>query len=235
MVGVFGLFYGPPNDVCYKEKRPKIIDLQVGFSRDGLVYDRPNREAFLRSARTPGAWNRGYLHPATGVCLIVGDKLHFYFGTWSGVGAGRNQMYASGSTGLATLRRDGFASMDAGEKPGTLTTAPVVFQGRFPFVNVAAASGQLRVEILDAEGKVIAPFSEANSAPVQADSTHQRLQWQDAADLGALTGKPVRFRFHLTNGQLYAFWVSRSETGASHGYVAAGGPGFTGPTDEVGK
>ena len=235
MVGVFGLFYGPPNDVCYKEKRPKIIDLQVGFSRDGLVYDRPNREAFLRSARTPGAWNRGYLHPATGVCLIVGDKLHFYFGTWSGVGAGRNQMYASGSTGLATLRRDGFASMDAGEKPGTLTTAPVVFQGRFPFVNVAAASGRLRAEILDAEGNVIAPFSEANCAPVQADSTHRRLQWQGAADLGALSGKPVRFRFHLTNGELYAFWVSRSATGASHGYVAAGGPGFAGPTDEVGK
>jgi hypothetical protein len=36
----------------------------------------------------------------------------------------------------------------------------------------------------------------------------------------------VRFRFTLTNGKLYAFWVSPETTGASHGYVAAGGPGI---------
>ena len=49
-----------------------------------------------------------------------------------------------------------------------------------------------------------------------------------------LAGQPVRFRFHLTNGRLYAFWVSPAATGASHGYVAAGGPGFLGPTDTLG-
>jgi len=42
-------------------------------------------------------------------------------------------------------------------------------------------------------------------------------------------------RFHLRNGSLYAFWVSRDPSGASDGYVAAGGPGFTGPTDTVGQ
>jgi len=45
----------------------------------------------------------------------------------------------------------------------------------------------------------------------------------------------VRFRFHLRNGALYAFWVSPDKSGASRGYVAAGGPGFTGPTDTVGS
>jgi hypothetical protein len=233
MVGVFGVFYGPPNDVCYAEKRPKIIDLQLGFSRDGFVYDRPHREAFLKCARTPGAWNRGYLHPATGVCLIVGDRLHFYFGTWSGETGDHSHMYAGGSTGLATLRRDGFASMDAdGDVAGTLTTVPVAFSGKFPFVNVSAKEGTLRVEILDAQGKVIAPFSWENCEPVKADSTRQRLTWRGAEDMGELSGKPVRFRFHLKGGELYAFWVSQNERGTSGGYVAAGGPGLNGPTDK---
>jgi hypothetical protein len=44
----------------------------------------------------------------------------------------------------------------------------------------------------------------------------------------------VCFRFHLSNGELYAFWVSPEESGANHGYVAAGGPGLTGPKDTVG-
>ena len=208
------------------------IDLELGFSRDGFVYDRPHREPFLKSARVPGAWNRGYLHPATGVCLIVGDKLYFYFGTWSGLAADHGHMYAGGSTGLATLRRDGFASMDAGAERGTLTTAPVKFTGKYPFVNVAAKEGELRAEIIDLEGNVIAPFTLENCVGSHADSTRERLEWKGVPDLASLAGKAVRFRFHLTHGELYAFWVSPEETGASNGYVAAGGPGFEGPTDQ---
>lgn len=232
MVGVFGILYGPPNEVCAREGRPKIIDLQLGYSRDGFIYDRPDREAFLQSARTPGAWNRGYLHPATGVCLIVGDRLFFYFGTWSGQAGERRQMYAGGTTGLATLRRDGFASMDAGDQPGHLTTQPIVFNGHYPFVNIAAAQGELRAEILDAAGQVIPPFTRENCTPIQVDSTRQSVTWPGAADLSTLAGQSVRFRFHLTRGQLYAFWVSRGPTGPSDGYVAAGGPSFTGSRDE---
>lgn len=233
MLGVFGIFYGPPNEVCAQEERPKIIDLQLGFSRDGFVYDRPQRQAFLRCSRQPGTWNFGYLHPATGVCLVVGDQLHFYFGAWSGVGeGGRKHMYAGGSTGLATLRRDGFASMDAGAQGGTLTTTPVVFQGRFPFVNVAADRGELRVEMLDAAGRVIPPFSREHSMPIHADGTRLPLTWQGVTDLGALVGKPVRFRFLLTQGALYSFWVSAKEDGCSGGYLAAGGPGLPGSMDQ---
>lgn len=64
-----------------------------------------------------------------------------------------------------------------------------------------------------------------------ADSTKQRLAWKGTDDLSALTGKSVRFRFHLTNTQLYALWVSAKNNGASVGYVAAGGPEFVGPKD----
>lgn len=232
MIGVFGIFFGPPNEVCSREHRPKIIDLQLGYSRDGFIYDRPHREAFLKCARSPGAWNRGYLHPATGVCCIVGDQLRFYFGAWSGISADREHMYAGGSTGMATLRRDGFASMDADEKGGTLTTSPVTFRGKFPFVNVAADGGELRAELLDAEGKVIAPFSNEKCTPIKTDSTKQRLAWRGADDLAKLSGRSVCFRFHLANAQLYAFWVSAKENGSSGGYIAAGGPGFAGPKDE---
>jgi hypothetical protein len=33
---------------------------------------------------------------------------------------------------------------------------------------------------------------------------------------------------------LYSFWVTPSAQGASYGYVAAGGPGFTSAIDTVG-
>ena len=80
----------------------------------------------------------------------------------------------------------------------------------------------------------MSPFTAADCVPVRADKTLQRVEWKDAADLGRASGKTVKFRFRLTNGKLYAFWVSPEESGASHGYIAAGGPGFTEPTDTAG-
>ena len=239
MLGAYGMFYGPPNNIAGTKgkEQPKIIDIQLGFSRDGVSYPRPSRDAFIAAARTPGVWNRGYLHSANGVCLIVNDELYFYFGTWSGLSERKvaELVMSGGSVGLAKLRRDGFASMDADASGGTLTTTPVSFRGKFPFVNVAAANGELRAEILDVAGKVIAPFTLANSLPVKGDRTRQSMAWKGVDDLGALAGKPVRFRFSLTNGQLYAFWVSQDPAGASNGFVAAGGPGFTGPVDLPGR
>jgi hypothetical protein len=232
MVGVYGVLARPP-----KAGEPKIVDLKLGFSRDGFRYDRPTHDAFIACSRQPGAWDRGYLHPASGVCMVVGDELWFYYGAFSGVSSkveGGTHMYAGGNTGMARLRRDGFVSMDAEGSPGTLATKPLIFKGKFPFVNVAAKGGELRMEVVDAAGKVIAPYSLENCIPVKTDSTRTQVKWKGEADLAALVGRPVRFRFQLTAGKLYSFWVSPDLGGASYGYVAAGGPGFTGPTDTVG-
>ena len=57
----------------------------------------------------------------------------------------------------------------------------------------------------------------------KSDSTKARVQWKNNATLTAFKGKPVRFKFYLTNGNLYAFWVSPWETGESRGYTAGGG------------
>ena len=89
--------------------------------------------------------------------------------------------------------------------------------------------------MLDKEGQPVAPFTAENCVPLACDKTAAPVAWKGADDLAAVSGKPARFRFHLKSGSLYAFWVSPDKSGASHGYVAAGGPGFTGPTDTVGS
>lgn len=232
LVGLLQIHYGPPNAVCEKGKFPKVTELELGFSRDGFHWDRTCRETFLGATRKAGDWNRAYVHSVGGVCLIVGDKLHFYYGAFSGKSpALGGDIYAGGATGVAFLRRDGFASMDAGRQGGTLTTRTLAFKGRHLFVNLAAAQGEFRAEVLDEQGRAIAPFTKENCLPVAADSTRRRVAWQGAKDLGALAGRKVKLRFHLRQGQLYAFWVTPDPGGASYGYAAAGGPGFPGPVD----
>jgi len=226
LLGLFTIWRGQPDD------RAKPNEVCVGFSRDGFHWHRPSHEAFLSVSERHGDWNWGNVQSAGGGGLIVGDTLYFYVSGRAGIPGSRSSGVCS--TGLATLRRDGFASMDAGDDEGTLTTLPVRFGGKHLFVNVDAKGGELRVEVLDDRGGVIPRFSRAKCVPIRTDSTLQRVRWKGTRDLSRLARKPVRLRFHLSNGRLYAFWVSSERSGASHGYVAAGGPGFTGPTDTVG-
>jgi hypothetical protein len=204
----------------------------LGFSRDGFHWHRPDRRPFLGVTEQEGDWNGGNMQSAGGGCLLVGDELYFYVS-----GRKRTDQFwdGRGSTGLGTLRRDGFASMDAGQTAGTLTTRRLRFKGRHLCVNADVDRGELRVEVLDETDRAIEPFTIQNCAPLHADQTQQAVRWTGATDLAALAGRAVRLRFRLRNGSLYAFWVSPDESGASYGYVAAGGPGFTGPEDTVGR
>ncbi len=229
LLGLFSIWRGqPPSRV-----RPKINEVCVGYSRDGFHWSRPDRRAFCPVSEEKEAWNWGNVQSAGGGCLVVGDKLYFYVG---GVSGAMDRFYPDPThVGLAVLRRDGFTSMDAGEEEGVLTTRPLRFRGRHLFVNVDAPDGQLLVEVLDAEGNPIEPFTRDRCRPVRIDSTLHAVEWQDAGDLGQVAGQVVRLRFHLTDGRLYAFWVSPDTSGASHGYVGAGGPGFDHPTDTAGR
>src|SRR5262245_29886754 len=206
LLGLFSIWRGQPRD------RPKPNEVVLGYSRDGFHWDRPSRRPLCPVSERHGDWNWGNVQSAGGGCLIVGDQLYFYVSGRAGVKG--TPLSGVSTTGLATLRRDGFASMDAGKTPGTLTTRPVRFRGQHLFVNVDAAGGELRAELLDREGKVIAPFTRANGTPIRADRTRQRVEWKGATDLAKLAGETVKLRFHLASGRLYAFWVSPEASGA---------------------
>ncbi len=240
MLGLFEMHLGPENDVCEKVGLPKITELQLAYSRDGFHWFRPDRRPLIRAERRD-VWDRGYVQSVGGLCTVRGDQLWFYYSGFQGDASRldthwlRNGMYDRGCTGVAFLRRDGFAAMTAEEQPGTLLTRPVQFSGAHLFVNVASPAGEVRVEVLDTAGQPIEPFTLANCPPLAVDDTAVAVRWRGAEDLSQLAGRPVRFRFALRHGSLFAFWVSRAPSGRSDGYVAGGGPGFTGPTDTVGR
>uniref|UniRef100_UPI003783105A glycosyl hydrolase family 32 n=1 Tax=Prosthecobacter sp. TaxID=1965333 RepID=UPI003783105A len=229
MLGLFEILSGPTNDECAAEGKPKRTDLQVAFSRDGFHWSR-HRETFIGGTGKSGSWDRGYISSVGGGCLIVGDELLFPYGAFAGDPSNTEKyyvwggLYANGATGIAKLRRDGFASMRG---PGTLTTEPVRFSGKHLFVN---AKGSLRTEVLDADGKPIVGLTAAECTAFNGDSTRARVSWK--GNLASQAGKPVRFRFHLAEGDLYAFWITSDERGSSGGYVAGGGPDFDGGRDQ---
>lgn len=222
MLGEFAVWRGPENDRCKRKNIQKLNEFCIGFSRDGFHFSRLGHQAFMESVQKEGAWNWGNMQAATGNPIIVGDSLYFYCG-----GHRRNDIMWDGwtSTGLATLRRDGFASMDADASGASLLTETLCFDGKYLFVNVKAS--EFSAEILDSEGNVIKGFSKEKCRVLKSvDSTKARVSWKGGKDLSSLAGKPLRFRFYMTDGSLYSFWMSPWKTGESRGYTGGGGPGL---------
>ena len=238
MLGLFSVWRGEVGD------REKINEIVLGYSRDGFHWHRPDRAAFIPVSDVRGSWNWANVQSAGGGCLVVGDHLYFYVSGRQGVAG--TSLPGVCSTGLATLRRDGFVSMDwspRGSRPvrqlpgwteGMLTTRPVRFSGGHLFVNADLKGGELRVEVLDRSGQVLAPFRREACEPLRTSGTRQAISWRGAS-LSTVAGEAVRFRFTLSGGSLYAFWVSDSPRGHSHGYPAAGGPEFQGPIDRAAR
>ena len=84
--------------------------------------------------------------------VVSEDRLTFFVGSNSNT---------SGYTGTASLRRDGFASLQTGADPGEALTRPLRFHGSHFFVNANASA--VRVEIARPDGVAIPPFTLANS------------------------------------------------------------------------
>ncbi len=233
MLGAYDIWKGPENDVCMEKAMPKVTDVHLGFSRDGFHYSRQaDRSPFIGCTRERGTWNFGYAHASNTVCLIHGDELWFYYcavrgdETMKGDTEETNGMYVGGAIGIARLRRDGFASLDG---TGSITTEKLEFDGKYLFVN--AKADRLWAELLDEEGNVLPGYERENCIPFAGDCCQERMTWKNKKDLQELAGKCIRIRFYQENGSLYAFWISKKETGESGGYLAGGAVGKEGLLD----
>ena len=125
-----------------------------------------------------------------------------------------------GAMNLATLRLDGFVSLDAPEV-GKMVTKPFLWRGERLFVNVDAAWGEIRAEVLDADStappepagppigpdnfRIAAGFDRATAVPVTGDHVRAELRWDN--DTPPTFEHPVRLRFTMQQARLYAFWL----------------------------
>jgi hypothetical protein len=195
-------------------KHGAIATRELSVDRDWLPIARD--AVFLPYGEKDRDWDWGTVSPYfTPKPIVVGDEIWFYYLAQNG----RNWWTYSGdppkldpsakepdlAVGLATLRLDGFVSMNAGEQGGTLLTKPFVFLGDTLEINANAAGGSLVVEALDAAGKPIDGFSAADFIPLTTDSVRHVATWKGQSDSHLLQGRPIRLRFGIKSAKLYAF------------------------------
>ncbi|MGD9497297.1 MAG: hypothetical protein AB7Y46_13445 [Armatimonadota bacterium] len=196
-----------------------LVEITFASSRDGIHLDRRFRQPYVPI--DPAAVRLGdqigysaYMGPGM---IRVGDELWMYgiehstphISRWYG-------RRIEGAIHRYLQRLDGFVSLDAAGKPGTVTTKPFVLRGSRLEINANAAiappnppgeaGSTLVVELLDLEGNVLAA-----SEPIHDDGVALRPTWRGGVDLAQFIGRAVQLRFTLDMAKLYAFQVADAE------------------------
>jgi hypothetical protein len=185
---------------------------ELVYSADGLKWGRvPAPRKPVLPLGMDGTWDDGMIY-TTNHPIIRDNRIYLYYGGFDGPHNANNR---SGGVGLATMRRDGFASLSAGETEISLTT--VVFQEAFGSlrVNAAARDGAVRAELLDAKGEPIPGYGKDDSQPIHGDGVDQLLRWKERE---TLPNGSIRIRFWIRNADLYSFFVGDA---ASHNNTSA--------------
>jgi hypothetical protein len=178
--------------------------VQLACSRDLRIWKRlGNRNTFIGPSQVAsGAYDLTQILPPTGP-VVRGDELWFYY---TGIKFRVPPKDASkyGAVCLAVLRRDGFISLDTGERGGTLLTQPFMAPAKKMFVNLDATQGELQADVLDRNGKVL-----ATTSPMKGDLLRGEVKWQKG-NRADFTGKVVSIRFRLRNAAFYSYWFDEN-------------------------
>jgi hypothetical protein len=191
--------------------------IQLVCSRDLKDWRRlGDRKTFIGPSRkNSGAYDLTQILPPSAP-VVRDDELWFYYtglkyrGSFTYAGTypkgthipirGRDR--DTGAICLAVLRRDGFVSLDAGDQEGRVVTKPFQLSAGKLSVNVDAHEGELTVEVLDKDDKVV-----ATSETLQGDWARGEVVWRNG-NLADLVEQTVSLRFTLQQGRLYSYWCS---------------------------
>ena len=188
----------------------KQVDLCLSYSRDGRHWLRPQqREPFIPLGDAD-SWDSDYLVASYTAPVQMGEELLFYY-------AGSRHPKRHGKEpdgpwplyiGLARLRCDGFASLDAGNTPGHLVTRPLMFEGKTLYVNAdAGENGWVKAAVLSRDSEPIPGYTLDDAVPLTEDSTKARMVWKAKKTLAPPDDDHVRIQFQLKNARLYSFWI----------------------------
>ena len=182
------------------------IYAQLVSSRDGINWTRLEPTNGMRPAILPngpgGSWDAGCLFTASHL-LVEGDTIKLWYSAWDKDHRAPDPDITA-CVGLATLRKDGFASLDAGEETGIVTTKLLKGLGDRLYINAETKGGEIKAEVLDADGNVLRGYSRDDCKAVSGNGIEQLITWKRHKRLPR-SNKPLRLRFVMTNASLYSF------------------------------
>jgi hypothetical protein len=207
------------------------MHVRLVYSRNGKTWEHINkRQPFL----LPGAeneWDR-FMVTIPSKPIEYGDELFIFHGgstnhhDWWITGAreglevpeATDLSRVSYSLGLAKMRLDGFASLDAGPvRRGIVVTRPVISNGTSLHINARCrGNGSIAAEIVDIHDEIVKGFDRRNCDVFSGDSVRHTFSWNGKTEIPVDAtvrakypqpeiGRIRKIRFFLDHAEMYSF------------------------------
>ena len=199
------------------------MNVQLVYSRDGFHWERAERGRTFLDVGSADAdpWER-YLVEVGNTVVLGDDAIRIYYGgsachhDWWMVGEeeGLDMPDEPGvcktALGLATLRPEGFFSMDSTVRPALLLTRVFTSDGSRLVVNVECGpKGYLDVELTDASDRAVEGYEREACDTFTGDSTRHIVTWRGKSHLPRETlAGGARLRFYSRHCSLYSFRIA---------------------------
>lgn len=164
-------------------------DIVFISSRDGVIFNRTFKEAFIRPGLKTERW--GNRSNYITLNLVPLDETHM------GIYA-RNTLFK--------IRMDGFSSVNSKSKEGFFITKPFRFNGDKLEVNYStSAGGFIKIEILDENSEPSINGVSYTTGKIIGDEIAGKVIWQNSLDLDAIRNKVIKLRVSMKEADLYSF------------------------------
>ena len=175
-----------------------VSDNVLMTSRDGVCFDRTFMEGWIRPELGERNWSQRNYISAWGLLETGPEELSMYVGEhyeWDDAGIRRY-----------TIRRHGFASVNAPYSGGMFTTKPFIFTGKELHINYAtSAAGSIRVGIVnDGTGWPACGFGAEDCDIIYGNELDHVVTWRGSSDLSQFEGKEICLMFEMKDADLYA-------------------------------
>jgi len=198
------------------------MDLELVCSRDdGCTWQRPFRSIPYVPRGRPGEWDC-YFRTCCSPPADVGKQTYVFFGGGSchhdwwmyndmgpDVPEKNDWGLVNFGLGLATFRRHGYVSLDAGVCDGILATKPFKRDGEKLVINAACEKdGYVAVEVQDMYGRPWPGFTRKDCNVFTGDEIDHVVTWQGKNNL-AETSKYIKLAFYMKNASLYTLRLDK--------------------------
>jgi len=203
------------------------IDIRFASSRDGIKWDRHNRESYIECGCKED-FDAYSLYMVHGVVPGKNNNMYMYYmGTDIIHGYNRGDKHEivenkiledanleskKNITAISRveIRKDGFVSIKGNYNGGHFTTPLISFEGNKLLLNIkTSASGMARVGILDKDNCFINGYDIQDCNIIHTtDDINKIVVWDTNSNLSKLQNKTIKLYFELIDCNLYAFEFS---------------------------
>ncbi|MBN1943159.1 MAG: hypothetical protein JW849_07680 [Phycisphaerae bacterium] len=189
-------------------KEMERLDTQLISSPDGVHWNRLGDRSPVLSRGGEGAWDSHWVVPTFNPPIPEGDRLWvFYSGAGTKHGSKKNHQRA---IGLASMRREGWVSLEASRTEGVLVTNPLPLKKPMKLeVNVNCRTGFIKAEVIEAkEGCPNEPLPgyDGDSSYIEfADAVRIPIRWGEKTVVEPVAAGACYLRFTMKQASFFSY------------------------------